>query len=122
MTAQDVRPTPGQVRSWRDTGHPYKLIAAAIAEWAADKERGTVLPDDQFFRIEASASTYKRAKRFLVTQGVLETSDGPFQVAIQDSCPAVSPVAGQGAMRPRTVNSPAREADDATPPWLDVQL
>ncbi|MCW2930960.1 MAG: hypothetical protein JWM19_1922 [Actinomycetia bacterium] len=84
------KPTLGQVSSWRATGYPYKLIAAAIAEWAAGKERGTVLPDDEFFRIEASASTYKRAKRFLATQGVLETSDGPFQVALQDSRPAVS--------------------------------
>jgi hypothetical protein len=81
-------PTPEQVRSWRGTGHPYKLIAAAIAEWAAGRERGTVVPDDGFFGIEASGSTYQRAKRFLVEQGVLRTSDGPFQVALQGSRPS----------------------------------
>jgi hypothetical protein len=27
-----------QLRSWRVTGHPYKLIAALIAEWAKDQE------------------------------------------------------------------------------------
>jgi hypothetical protein len=31
--------------------------------------------------IDASASTYKRAKVFLVARGVLSTDDGPFQVA-----------------------------------------
>lgn len=76
-----VKPTPEQVRSWRGTGHTYKLIAAAIAEWAACEERGTVLPNNGFFDIEASGSTYKRAKKFLVSQGVLCTDDGPFQVA-----------------------------------------
>jgi len=74
-------PTPEQVTAWRVTGHRYKLIAARIAGWAEGKERGTVLPDNEFFGIDASASTYKRAKRFLVSQGVLSTNDGPFQVA-----------------------------------------
>jgi hypothetical protein len=82
MTQPGVRPAPDQVREWRDTGHTYKLIAAAIAEWADGKERGTVLPDDQSFGIEASGSTHKRAKKFLVTQGVLEINDGPFYVAL----------------------------------------
>jgi hypothetical protein len=79
----ETKPTPEHIRSWRDAGYPYKLIAAAIAEWAAGKERGTVLPDNEFFGVEASGSTYKRAKRFLVTEGVLNTNDGPFQVALQ---------------------------------------
>jgi len=43
------RVTEDQILAWRGTGHPYKLIAAAIAERAAGKERGTVLPDDDFF-------------------------------------------------------------------------
>jgi len=78
-TTQKVTDT--QIREWKATGYPYKLIAAAIAEWAADQERGTVLPDDQFWGVEASPSTFKRAKRLLVTQGVLESNDGPFYVA-----------------------------------------
>jgi hypothetical protein len=69
--------TEGQIRAWRDSGHPYKLIAAAVAEWAAGKERGTVLPDDGFFGIEASGRTYQRARVFLAAQGVLEASGGP---------------------------------------------
>jgi hypothetical protein len=81
VTRPDVKPTPEELRHWRDTRHTYKLIAAAIAEWANGKERCTVLPDDHFFGIEASGSTYKRAKKFLVTQGVLEINDGPFYVA-----------------------------------------
>ena len=80
-----AKPTAEQIAAWRYPGHPYKLIAAAIAEWAAGRERGTVLPDDEFFGIEASGSTYKRAKRFLVAQGVLNTNDGPFQVALRSA-------------------------------------
>jgi hypothetical protein len=73
--------TADQLTSWRITGHAYKRAAAAIAEWAAGKERGTVLPDDQSFGIEASPSTFKRARAFLAAQGVLEISDGPYFVA-----------------------------------------
>jgi hypothetical protein len=72
------------IKEWRATGYPYKVIAAEIAEWAAGRERGTVPPDDLYFEmrhgIEASASTYRRAKRFLVTQGVL-VNDGYLTVA-----------------------------------------
>lgn len=79
------KPTEAQIRGWKYTGHPYKLIAAEMAEWAAGKERGTALPEnDQFGRdlnATPSPSTYVRAKRFLVTQGVLETNDGPHYVA-----------------------------------------
>jgi len=79
-------PTAVQLAEWRDTGHPYKLIAAAIAVWADRQERGTVLPDDDVFGrdldVVVSPATYQRAKRFLVTQGVLSTSDGPYQVAL----------------------------------------
>jgi len=71
-----------QLREWKATNHPYKLIAAAVAEWAASQERGTALPDDEYFRIEASPSTYKRAKKLLQTHGVLEVRDGPFYVAL----------------------------------------
>lgn len=59
MTRAKVTDT--QLREWEYTGHPYKLIAAAIAEWAAGRERGTALPDNEFFGIEASPSTYKNA-------------------------------------------------------------
>jgi len=82
-TTAAIALSPGraeQVGAWRATGHPYKLIAAAITEWAVGKERGTVLPDNKAFRIDASATTYGRAKRFLVVQGVLNTNDGVFQV------------------------------------------
>jgi len=80
MTAT-TRPTAQQLTEWRATNYPYKMIAAAIAEWAANQERGTVLPDNEFFRIEASPTTYKRAKKFLETHGVLAVGDGPFFVA-----------------------------------------
>jgi hypothetical protein len=75
------KPTPEQVKAWRGTGHTYELVAAEIAEWAEGKERGTILPDNEFFGIDASVSTYRRAKRFLAVQGVLNTNDGPYQVA-----------------------------------------
>ena len=74
-------PTAEQLREWRATNYPYKLIACAIADWAANQERGTVLPDDQSWGIEASPSTFKRAKKFLQTHGLLEVNDGPFYVA-----------------------------------------
>ena len=52
---------------------------------ARAQERGSVLPDNEVFGrkadVEASPSTYKRAKQFLVTHGVLEANDGPFYVA-----------------------------------------
>jgi hypothetical protein len=74
-----------QVASWRGSGKTYQKIAAEIAEWASAQERGSVLPDNQVFGrkagVEASPSTYKRAKQFLVTHGVLEANDGPFYVA-----------------------------------------
>jgi hypothetical protein len=73
--------TEDQIRAWKGSGHPYKLIAAAVTEWAAGRERGTVLPDDDFFGIEASRRTYQRARVFLAAQGVLEASGGPHYVA-----------------------------------------
>ncbi len=82
-----VEITAAQLSSWRATGHPYKVIAAEIATWAADQERGTVLPVNHVFGrnlgIEASGSTFTRAKRLLVTHGVLSTNDGPYQVALR---------------------------------------
>ena len=33
-----MKATDDQVRAWRGTGYAYKLIAAAMAEWAADKK------------------------------------------------------------------------------------
>jgi hypothetical protein len=78
----EPKATEDQIRAWKGSGHPYKLIAAAVAEWAAGKERGTVLPDDGFFGIEASGRTYQRARVFLAAQGVLEASGGPHYVAL----------------------------------------
>jgi hypothetical protein len=80
-----VNATDAQVTSWRGSGKAYQKIAAEIAEWARGQERGSVLPENEVFGhkadVEASPSTYKRAKQFLVTHGVLETNDGPFYVA-----------------------------------------
>lgn len=79
------RVTDAQVSSWRASGKAYQVIAAEIAVWARGRERGTVLPDNEVFgrqlSIDASPSTYRRAKMHLVALGVLSTSDGPFQVA-----------------------------------------
>lgn len=80
-----MKATDAQVASWRGSGKSYQKIAAEIAEWASAQERGTVLPGNDVFGrkvgVEASPSTYKRAKQFLVTHGVLEANDGPFYVA-----------------------------------------
>jgi predicted transcriptional regulator len=91
--ATTAKPTAGQLSEWKASNYPYRMIAAAIARWAADQERGTVLPDDESWGIEASGSTFKRAKRFLVTQGVLEINDGPHFVALRP-----------GGQRPRAVH------------------
>jgi hypothetical protein len=83
MTPVEVNDT--QIAEWRNTGHPYKVAAAEIAEWALRQDRGTLLPDnDQFaadLPIVASASTWKRAKAFLAAVGVLYTNDGPYLVS-----------------------------------------
>lgn len=80
-----MKATYAQVTSWRGSGKTYQMIAAEMAEWARAQERESVLPDNEVFArkadVEASPSTYKRAKQFLVTHGVLETNDGPFYVA-----------------------------------------
>jgi hypothetical protein len=72
-----------QIAQWRATGYPYKVVAAEMAEWALRQERGTALPDGDFFAgdlpIVASASTWKRARVFLRTVGILQ-GDGPFEV------------------------------------------
>ena len=79
MTATDA-----QLRSWLGSGKRYQVIAATIAKWATGKERGTALPDnDEIGRhldFVASPHTYHRAKRFLVTQGVL-ARERAYQVA-----------------------------------------
>lgn len=80
-----VAVTDALITEWRGTNHPYKVVAAQIAEWALQQERGTALPENEFFAgdlgIVASASTWKRAKAFLTTVGVLDSNDGPYQVA-----------------------------------------
>jgi hypothetical protein len=74
-----------QIAEWRHTGHPYKVVAAQIAEWALKHDRGTALPGNDFFAgdlgIVASASTWKRAKAFLAAVGVLYSNDGPYLVS-----------------------------------------
>jgi hypothetical protein len=95
MTApREPRVTDAQIRAWQGTGHSYKLIAAEMAEWARGKERGTALPDNSKFGrdldVAVSVDTYRQAKRFLVAAGVLETSGGPFQVALPGFRPVVA--------------------------------
>jgi hypothetical protein len=74
-----------QIAEWRHTGHPYKVVAAEIAEWAREQDRGTLVPGNDFFAgdlgIVASASTWNRAKTFLAAVGVLYTNDGPYLVS-----------------------------------------
>jgi ADP-heptose:LPS heptosyltransferase len=87
MTAQV---TGEQVASWRLTRQPYKVIAAAIAEWAAGKERGTVLPDDDEFgrgldRV-VGPRPFLRAKHLLEAHGVIASDGGPFHVALPLGC------------------------------------
>lgn len=86
------------IAEWRATRHPYKVVAAAMAEWALGQDFGTALPDNEFFAgdldITVSRSTWQRAKTFLKTVGVLHQGDGPWQVAYIPPRP-VSP-AGQG--------------------------
>jgi hypothetical protein len=74
-----------QIAEWRNTGHPYKVIAAQIAAWALEQGRGTELPENGFFAgdvaIVASATTWNRAKKFLAAVGVLYQNDGPYLVS-----------------------------------------
>jgi hypothetical protein len=83
MIAVEVNDT--QIAEWRATRHPYKVIAAEIAEWALEQPHGTELPGNDHFAgdlpIVASATTWKRAKALLAAAGVLYTNDGPYQVA-----------------------------------------
>jgi hypothetical protein len=74
-----VKLTAEQIRELPTTGHAYKMIASYMAEWAADKERGTVPPENEYFGIEASDRTYCRAKNLLANIGVLARR--PYQVA-----------------------------------------
>jgi hypothetical protein len=56
-----------------------------MAEWALRQERGTAVPGNDHFSgdlpIVASGSTWKRAKTFLVTAGVLRLDGSAYQVA-----------------------------------------
>jgi hypothetical protein len=83
MTPVEV--SDAQIAEWRNTGHPYKVTAAAMAEWAREQERGTELPLNEHFAgdlpIVASASGWKRAKAFLEAVGVLYRNDGPYLVS-----------------------------------------
>lgn len=74
-----------QIAEWRATPYPYKRIAAAIAQWAKEQDRGTLLPGNDFFAgnldFAASVGTWKNAKAFLAATGVLYRNDGPYKVA-----------------------------------------
>jgi hypothetical protein len=77
--------TDSQIAEWRHTGHPYKVIAAEIATWALEQDRGTIVPGNETFAgdlpIVASDSTWKHAKSFLEGIGVLYRNDGPYLVS-----------------------------------------
>jgi hypothetical protein len=79
-----VEVTDAQIAEWRHTGHPYKVVAAEIAEWALKQERGTLVPGNEAFAgelpIVPSRSTWQRARVFLRTVGILR-GNGPFEVA-----------------------------------------
>jgi hypothetical protein len=79
-----VEVTSSQIAEWRGTRHPYKIVAAQIAEWTLKQERGTELPGNDFFagdlHIVVSRSTWQRARTFLKTVGVLQ-GDAPYRVA-----------------------------------------
>jgi hypothetical protein len=83
MTPVEV--SNAQIAAWRATNYPYKIVAAAMAEWALPQARGTLLPDDGHFAgdlpIVASDSVWGRAKRFLEACGVLYRDDGPYLVS-----------------------------------------
>lgn len=74
-----------QIAEWKATNYPYKMVAAAMAEWARGQDRGTELPANDFFAgdldIVASASAWKHAKSFLEGIGVLYRNDGPYLVS-----------------------------------------
>ena len=73
------------IAEWRSSPHPYKVIAAAMAEWAVKHEAGVELPDDDNFAgnlpIVASDATWKRAKALLARNGVLALVDSRYVVA-----------------------------------------
>jgi hypothetical protein len=80
-----VQVNDAQIAEWRHTNYPYKVIAAQMAEWALQQDRGTELPANDFFAGDlatvASASVWKRAKAFLEAVGVLYRNDGPYLVS-----------------------------------------
>ena len=73
------------IAEWRSSPHPYKMIAAAMAEWALKHEAGVELPDDDNFAVNlpivASDATWRRAKLLLVTLGVLRLGGDVYLVA-----------------------------------------
>ena len=73
-----------QIASWKASRRLDERIAGALAEWARGKETGTIVPDyaevERLLGFEASASTYRRAKRLLRDEGVLSNAGGPFCV------------------------------------------
>jgi len=96
--------TPAEIAAWRASGDPYKLIAAAMAEWAAMQRPGTPLPGDDSFRVvDPCPRTSKRARTFLVTQGILEADDGRHVVAFIGTRPVGSPAAGRDTTQDRAV-------------------
>jgi hypothetical protein len=80
-----MKPTDAQLRSWKTSGAQYKILAAIIAEWAADQESGTVLPGSYVFTrdlsFEPSPATIQHAKGHLAAHGVLAVSGRYYHVA-----------------------------------------
>ncbi len=69
MTLELETVTDAQIAAWRGTRYPYKAIAAAIAEWALEQPRGTLLPGNDYFAGDldfvVTVKTWRRAKVFL---------------------------------------------------------
>jgi hypothetical protein len=68
-----MKATDDQLREWRTTGYPYKVIAVEIATWAANQERGTVLPDNQVF----GRPSHPRPRRTLLPAPARRARDLP---------------------------------------------
>lgn len=80
-----VSASDAQVSEWQASNRMDHQIAAVIAIWARDKERGTSLPTDAEFERELdfvpSSGSCKRAKNLLARLGILGTDSGLYYVA-----------------------------------------
>lgn len=87
MTTSPASPRHAQlITTWQASGKRYQAIAAAIATWAATQQPGTAVPGNDHFSgnldFTASPETYRRARVFLATNGILKaTGTRTYQVA-----------------------------------------